>query len=247
MNQYPGTLVIIGSNGGLGHKITEHLLSDGVKNVLCHYHNNKDKITSVLVKYGLNPEKHTFYADMTNEEEVAQMKDKMVNAHGKIWAVLNMAGKSANSMCWKTSKAEFVEVINSNLMSVFMSSKVFSPHLRDNKGGRIINFSSVIGYTGVVGAAHYCAAKAGIAGFTRAVALELAGRNITVNALALGYFNAGMIDTVPKAMLESIISMIPLKRLGTTEEAYGIIKFLLSDEGAYTTGQVIHMNGGYYL
>jgi NAD(P)-dependent dehydrogenase (short-subunit alcohol dehydrogenase family) len=119
--------------------------------------------------------------------------------------------------------------------------------MRQQGGGRIINISSILAHTGMPGASHYCAAKAGIEGFTRAVALEAASKKVTVNALALGYFDKGIIAEVPADILEVIKSQIPLERLGNASEIFPLVSYLLSPESAYMTGQVIHLNGGRYL
>ena len=118
--------------------------------------------------------------------------------------------------------------------------------MRDARAGRIINVSSVVAFSGVAGAAHYCAAKAGIVGFSKSIARELISRQITVNALALGYFDYGMLYTVPEDLREAIREQIPAGRFGSAAEVGGMVAYLLSDEAAYTTGQVLHLNGGMY-
>ena len=118
--------------------------------------------------------------------------------------------------------------------------------MRAAGGGRIVNTSSVVAFTGVAGASHYCAAKAGVVGFTKSIARELVSKHVTANVLALGYFDYGMLYTVPENLREGIREQIPARRFGTAAEIGGTLIHLLSDEGAYTNGQVLHINGGMY-
>ena len=178
--------------------------------------------------------------------EVAQMGEKILSEHGSIWGVINLAGGSSNSMSWKLSKIDFMSIIEQNLLSTFLCSKQFIPSMRKNKEGRLINISSIVAFSGIAGASHYCSAKAGVIGLTKALALELAPSNVTVNAIALGYFNYGLINQVSPELQEKLKSNIPLKRFGDIIELYGALIFLLNDAGAYTTGQVLHINGGLY-
>jgi NAD(P)-dependent dehydrogenase (short-subunit alcohol dehydrogenase family) len=149
-------------------------------------------------------------------------------------------------MSWKLSLADFNAVLQANLVSTFLATRAFLPGMREQGGGRIINVSSIVGHTGVAGASHYCAAKAGIDGFTRAVALECASRKVTVNALALGYFDKGIITEVPAEILEVIKGQIPFKRLGSASELQPLVAYLLSPAAEFMTGQVLHLNGGQY-
>jgi 3-oxoacyl-[acyl-carrier protein] reductase len=118
--------------------------------------------------------------------------------------------------------------------------------MREQQRGRIINISSVVAYTGIAGAAHYAAAKAAVIGFTKSLALELAARNVVVSAVALGYFDYGLIHDVPDGLQQEIKSRIPARRFGVRDEFGGLIAYLLSDAGAYAGAQVFHLNGGLY-
>ena len=144
------------------------------------------------------------------------------------------------------SLEDFREVIDDNLTSTFLCCREFTPGMRKLEAGRIINFSSIVASTGTVGAAHYCAAKAGIIGWTKAMALELAPKRITVNALALGYFNYGLIHQLTPELQNEIKGKIPLGRFGDAKEIGGYVRFLLGEEGQYTTGQTLHINGGQF-
>ncbi len=244
MNSYPGVIVITGANGGVGSHLAGYFLEHGITNILCHYKSAHDHLDVLLSQYGLDPKKHSFCANLTNEDEVEKFRDHAVSHFSKIWAVINLAGGSSNAMSWKMTQTDFQNIMDINLLTTFLTCRAFIPHLRENGNGRIITITSVLGFTGVVGAAHYCAAKAAVMGYTKALAQELAPKKVTVNAIALGYFEYGLIHDVPPPMLDEIKSRIPLKRLGNIQEIAGMMEFLLSEKGAYTTGQVLQINGG---
>jgi len=243
---YPGPIVITGSNGGLGSALVSGFLAAGVTNLACHYRSSAERVSEILVAHGLPPEHHLFKAELTREEDVQAMQAAVVDRLGQPWGLINLAGGSTNSVSWKLSLADFTQILESNLVSTFLATRAFLPGLREQGGGRIINISSIVAHSGVAGASHYCAAKAGIEGFTKAVALEVAGKKITVNSLALGYFDAGIIAEVPAEILEGIKGRIPLKRLGGSGEIHPLVAYLLSPAGGFMTGQVLHLNGGQY-
>lgn len=238
--------LITGANGGLGSEIAKHLLTLGYKNIACHYRGSPERAASVLTEFGLEHSKHLFQADLTDETQVQAMHKAISESLGPVTNIINLAGGSTNGMSWKISSSDYQEVIDMNLKSTFLVCKEFIPELRGSRLGRIVNISSVVAFKGVVGASHYCAAKAGIAGYSVAIAQELASSNITVNVIALGYFDTGLITHVPEDIQKTIIDSIPLKRFGTTEEITGLLNYLLSPAGAYMTGQVLHLNGGLY-
>ena len=245
--EFPGVLLITGANGGLGSELVNYLLDAGFDNIACQYRSSSDVISKVFENHNIDYSKHCFYADLTVEEDVKKLRTSINESIGKVWGIINMARANSNFMSWKMSKNEFQRIVDSNLTSTFLVNKEFIPDLRDSSGGRIINISSIIAFSGIIGASHYVSSKAGLIGLTKSLALELSNKSITVNALALGYFDYGIIKDVPPAMLEEIKSKIPLKRLGKIEEIAGLLKYLLSSEGAYCTGQVFHINGGLYI
>ncbi len=172
------------------------------------------------------------------------MKTDIFSQWGGLWGLVNLAGASTNGMSWKLAAEDFRRVTEDNLVSTFLTTKAFLPEMRNAGRGRIVNISSIVGHTGVPGAAHYCAAKAGIDGFTRATALEVANKNITVNSISLGYFEYGLIEQVPKEQVDAIRAAIPLKRLGKAEDIGALLAYLLSADSGFMTGQTIHLNGG---
>jgi 3-oxoacyl-[acyl-carrier protein] reductase len=240
-------ILITGAAGGIGLSLVEYFLESGQRDIVCQYRTSNPKLAELFNKYDLDFYKHTYQADLTEELQVNSLHSHVKSYFGKIWGVVNLAGASSNGMSWKLSKEDFLKVVNNNLITTFLVSKEFIPEMREQNGGRIINVSSVVGFTGAAGASHYSAAKAGIVGLTKSMALELASKNITVNALGLGYFDYGLINHLSSAIQEDVKAKTPVKRFGKGSEIGGALKFLLSDEGAFTTGQVIHINGGIYL
>ena len=243
---FPGPILITGANGGIGCELVGYLVSNGVRNIACTYRSSNENILAVLKAYELNPEKHLFYAELTDQNTVRQLRSSIDDQLGPVWGLVNLAGGSTNALSWKMSKEEFQLVVDQNLLTTFLCCREFIPEMRKNKMGRIVNVSSVVAFTGAAGAAHYCAAKCGIIGLTKALSLELAPKDITVNALALGYFQYGLIDHLSGESQEQIKSTIPVKRFGKANEIGGLVQFLLSEDAAYTTGQVFHINGGLY-
>lgn len=240
-------ILVTGAGGGLGRGLVEGLASLGYKNIACQVRTKVSDLIHVLAQHEFPLEKHVFFADLTNEEDVRRMGEQITAKFGNPWAVINVAGSSSNSMSWKLSLEDYKKVIDNNLTSTFLTCRQFIPAMREQGTGRIINISSVVAHSGVPGASHYCAAKAGIEGFTRAIALELAPKNVTANALALGYFDTGIIDQVPQNMQDVIKNMTPAKRFGKPDEFVGIVRYLLSDASAFMTGEVLNINGGYHL
>ncbi len=238
--------LITGSNGGLGCELVRHLLSQGFTKIACHYRGSAENISAVLKEFGLEEDKHLFQADLTQEDQVQSMHQAIIASLGPVSNIINLAGGSTNGMSWKISSKDYDQVLDMNLRSTFLVCREFISDLRAAGAGRIVNISSVVAFKGVIGASHYCAAKAGIAGYSIALAQELANQNICVNVIALGYFNTGLITHVPENIQDEIKAAIPLKRFGTTAEIAGLLGYLLSDAGSYMTGQVLHLNGGLY-
>lgn len=242
----PGVTLITGANGGLGSEIVKSLLSSGVENIACHYRSECDVITNILEEKGLDPANYLFKAELTAEDQVHQMREEIEQKLGPVYNLVNLAGGSTNGVSWKLSREQYQEVIDMNLTSTFVACKEFIPGMRERGYGRIINTSSVVGSTGVPGASHYCASKAAVLGYSKSIALELVNKNITVNTVSLGYFNTGLIHDVPEELQEQIKAQIPIKRFGEPKEIASAIMYLLRQDAGYTTGQVIHINGGLY-
>lgn len=241
-----GAVLVTGANGGVGQHIARYLLESGERELVCHYRGDRTHVDALLREFDLDPETQAVQADLSDEESVVAMFDTVRGSVGAVSRLVNVAGSSTNAMSWKITRSEFSKVIDDSLLTTFLCCKHAIPAMRESHYGRIVNISSIVGFTGVVGAAHYAAAKAGLVGFTKSVALEVASRGITANAIALGYIDAGLINAVPEQMQVDIRGRIPAGRFGSKADVGGAVRYLLADDASFLTGQVLHLNGGQY-
>jgi NAD(P)-dependent dehydrogenase (short-subunit alcohol dehydrogenase family) len=231
------TLLIIGSSGGLGTALVNHFKNSDY-NLALHYFQNEPDLNLDHVK--------TYQADITIESEVEELIQKVKADFGRIDMVVHNAGVSRNGMSWKLKQADWDETIAVNLTGPFLVSKHVIPLMREQAFGRIVFMSSVVAQTGFVGTSAYAASKAGLLGLTKTLSKELAKKNITVNSIALGYFNAGMINDVPDDMQEVLKSNIPTGELGDPKQLAHVLESLFADEAGYLTGQTLNLNGGLF-
>ncbi|MCC5916650.1 MAG: SDR family oxidoreductase [Cryomorphaceae bacterium] len=227
---------LTGASGGIGREITRQLLAEG------HV---------VIAQVGENPKAldshqnlYVFSADISNFEEREKLFQKTIETVGYPDVLINNAGINSNGMSWKIAMTDWSRVMAVNLDAAFHFSQMCIPNMRKSLAGRIIYISSVVALQGMPGTAPYAASKAALLGLMRTQALELADRNITVNAIAPGYLDAGMIHQVPADIQTQIISKIPKGALGKTHQIVGLIKYLISADAEYVTGQTLHFNGG---
>lgn len=182
--------------------------------------------------------------DIVNTKKIAE---EILLKYKSIDVLINNAGYDNDATFMKMNEEIWTDVINVNLSSIFNFTQVFANSMIENGWGRIINLTSIAGFTGAFGKSNYSAAKAGIVGFTKSLALELAAKNITVNAIAPGAIDTDMLNRIPEKYKAKILENIPAKRFGTPEEVADLVEFLVSDKSKYITGQTIHINGGSYL
>jgi len=232
------TILIIGSSGGLGRSIID-IFDESKFNLALHYYSNPFPIESNNHK--------AYQADITIESEVEKLIQNVVKDFGKIDIVLNNAGITVSEMSWKTDLSNWDKTISINLTGPFLVTKHVLPVMRKNQFGRIIFMSSIVAQTGLIGASAYAASKAGLFGLVKTISKEVANKGITINAVALGYFNAGMIEDVPQDMQDELKKNIPVSVLGKPEELGELIKYIISDKSSYLTGQTINLNGGLYV
>ncbi len=230
-------IFLSGASGGLGRELARMLQPN--YRLALHYNTGEKELEE-------SADCFYFKADLRQEDQIIQMVKQVVQHFGQIDILINNAGVSHSAMSWKTDSEAWKNTLQINLDAPFFLSKAIIPHLREQKGGSIINISSVVAQTGYIGTAAYAASKAGLIGLTKTLAKELAHFQINANVLALGYFDKGMINEVPDNQITEILSLIPMNRLGEPELIVKTIEWLCSDAGRYVTGQTINLNGGLY-
>jgi NAD(P)-dependent dehydrogenase (short-subunit alcohol dehydrogenase family) len=231
-------ILLTGASGGLGSHIAQHYAKQGYHLALHYFQEEIVVQESETVQH--------FQADLRNFQQIEAMVDAIMATFGKIDILINNAGVSRNDVVWKAKKEDWDETIAINLTSPFLLSKLCIPSMRQHNWGRIINVSSVVAQTGFVGTSAYTASKAGLIGLTKTWAKEVARYGITVNDIALGYFNTGMINEVPPNIQDEIKHTIPLHKLGEPQALLRALDYILDNEAAYFTGQTLNLNGGMY-
>lgn len=186
-------------------------------------------------------------ADVSSEKDVAEFFESVISQAGRMDVLVNNAGITRDGLVVRMKEKDWDDVLNTNLKGAFLCSKLAAKPMIKQHFGRIINITSVVGAMGNPGQANYVASKAGVIGFTKALARELASRNITVNAVAPGYVDTEMTINLSEKAKEAMIAQIPLGRTAKPEDIAGVVEFLASEKAAYITGQVIHVNGGMYM
>ena len=238
-------IVVTGGTRGLGKSIVTHLAREGAI-VYCNFLKSKEEAES-LVKEGENRGERIFsiQTDVANLEEVERMVDEIYRKRERIDVLVNNAGVTRDELLISMAKKDWDLVINTNLGGVFNCTKAVAKYMITQKSGRIINISSVAGERGGRGQSNYAASKGGINAFTRAVAMELAPKGITVNAIAPGVIETDMSSQVIRRAKDIILDSIALRRMGKAEEIAHVVVFLSSDESSYITGEIIHVDGGF--
>ena len=239
--------VITGSSRGIGRAIALTFSREGA-DIVVNYLNSRQlahEVVDAVESMGGNA--FAVQADVSQYSQAERLTEEALDKFHKVDILVNNAGINQDSTLAKMPIEMWNEVLAVNLTGTFNCTKALISHMRERQSGRIINISSVVAQTGAIGTSNYAAAKAGILGFTRAIAREVARRGITVNALALGYFDTGIFYSIPQNIQQDILQQIPMGRLGRAEGVAQVALFLASDASSYITGQVIHVNGGYYM
>lgn len=239
--------VVTGASRGIGRAIALSLAKAGAYVVL-NYRGNQtaaDASLAAIVEQGGRGELSRF--DVANESEIEQAVKKIVDGHNKIDILVNNAGVTADSLLMRISAVDWDQVIGTNLKGTILCTKVVSRHMIRQRFGRILNMSSVAGQTGNAGQSLYAASKAGIIGFTKTIARELASRNVTANVIAPGFIETDMTAKLSEQQREKSVQLIPLGRFGTCQEVADMVVFLAGEKAGYITGQVFSINGGLYM
>ena len=236
--------LVTGGSRGIGRAIAVALAREGAKVAINFAGNEKAaEETKALVEQA-GSEAILLKADVSDKDADAALIDTVIKTYGKIDILVNNAGITRDSLMLRMKEDDFDAVIDTNLRSVFYLTKAAAKSMMKKRTGRIINMSSVVGLTGNAGQVNYAAAKAGVLGVTKSAAKELASRGITVNAVAPGFIETDMTDVLSDTVKESLLHEIPLKRMGEPKDVANAVLFLASDQSAYITGQVIHVDGG---
>ena len=235
---------ITGGSRGIGKEVATKFAENGY-NIVINYVSDKTDVEQLRNEWESKGVKTLILkADVTKTEEVENVVKTAIDTFGKIDVLVNNAGITRDNLLMRMSEEEFDKVIETNLKGTFIVTKAVTKYMMKKRSGSIINLSSVVGVAGNAGQCNYSASKAGVIGFTKSVAKELASRNIRANAVAPGFIETDMTAVLSDAVKENIHNQIPLKRMGTAKEVANLIYFLGSDESSYITGQVINVDGG---
>ena len=241
-------VLVTGGMGGLGESICLKLADLGYTVATTYSPSNK---TADVWLAGMKERGYHFHAyavDVGDVDDCAKMAVKLTAEVGQVDVLVNNAGITRDMTFKKMNKVDWDAVINTNLNSVFNMTKPFMDGMVDRGWGRVINVSSVNGQKGAFGQTNYSAAKAGMHGFTKSLALEVARKGVTVNTISPGYIGTKMVTAIPQDILDAkILPQIPVGRLGKPEEVAGLIVYLASDEAAFITGANISINGGQHM
>jgi len=234
--------LVTGGTRGIGRAIVERLKADGLQ-VAAGYSGNDEAAAECAKSLGIMVVKGNV-GNFMDCKHAAEAVEKQL---GPIDVLVNNAGITRDGVFHKMTSEQWSEVIRVNMDSLFNMTRQVIEGMRDRGWGRIINISSINGQKGQIGQTNYSAAKAGVIGFTKALALENARKGVTVNCVAPGYIDTEMVQAVPPKVLESIIGQIPAGRLGSGEEIADTVSFLAGERAAYVTGTTLSLNGGQYL
>jgi acetoacetyl-CoA reductase len=248
LNLQGAVAVVTGGSRGIGAAICEELGRSGAK-VVVNYSGSQgpaEEVASKINEIGGGGEAVVAQADVSDPEQAQGLIDEAVEQFGRIDILVNNAGMNIDKPLGQLEVDEWNEVVQLDLNGVFYATHAALPYMTEQESGKIINISSVVGEQGNMMQANYSAAKAGVLGFTKTAALELAQNNITVNAVAPGFIETEMVEAIPENIQEAILGQIPLGRFGKAEEIARAVRYIV-EEGDYMTGNTLDINGGFYM
>ena len=236
--------LITGATRGIGKQIAITLAKQGY-NIALNYRKENEELENTKKEIEeIGVQVLAVKGDVANFEDCENFVKQLIERFGQIDVLVNNAGITKDMLLMRMKKEDFEQVIDTNLVGTFNVTKNVVPYMMKARSGRIINISSVVGIAGNAGQTNYSASKAGIIGFTKSLAKEIASRNILVNAVAPGFIETNMTDVLKDDVKQEIAKNIPLKRMGTAQDVSNVVKFLASDDSSYITGQVINVDGG---
>lgn len=236
--------IVTGASRGIGREIALTLAENGA-NVVINYMGNQalaEEVAAQIKEKGRDA--LAIQADVSKSKDVDELVAQTISHFGRVDILINNAGITKDNLIMRMKEADWDIVLETNLKSSFLLSKAVSRQMMKQRYGRIVNISSVVGILGNPGQANYVAAKAGMIGLTKTLARELASRGITVNAVAPGFIETDMTSSLSDDVREQLLNQIPLTRLGSSRDVANAVKFLVSEDAAYLTGQVINVDGG---
>ena len=246
-NNHQRVALVTGGSRGIGRAIALNLGAAGTK-VAVNYLAREDaaqEVVETITRQG--GEAMAFQGDVTRAEDVEALIKGVENAWGAIDVLVNNAGTIKDSLLIRMSVDDFDNVVALNLRGTFLCTRLVLRDMLRNRWGRVVNIGSVVGIAGNVGQSNYAASKAAVIGFTKSVAKEVASRNITVNCVAPGYVTTDIVEDLPQELKGKILERIHMRRFGSVQEVADLVSFLVKEEAAYITGQVIAVDGGLSL
>lgn len=235
--------LVTGASRGIGKAIAQQLVADGATVIgTATSENGANAISEYLANNGTG-----IMLNVTDQESIDAMLTQIKDQYGVVDILINNAGITRDNLLMRMKDAEWQDILDTNLTPIFKLSKSVLRGMMKNRHGRIINVGSVVGSTGNPGQANYAAAKAGVIGFTKSMAREVASRGITVNVVAPGFIDTDMTKGLSDEQKDAIFKDIPANRLGDPKEIAATVAFLVSDGAAYITGETIHVNGGMHM
>ena len=248
MEDLERVVVVTGGSRGIGKSVALKFAEEKAKIIIVHYdpdENAARETMDLLERRDCNVEAHKI--DVSSGQQVEELFKKILSRYGRVDVLVNNAGIAKDSLLLRMSEKDWDAVLDVNLKGVFNCTKSVLRSMIRQRRGSIVSIASVAGQIGNAGQANYAASKAGIMGFTKTIAREVASRGITVNAVAPGFINTEMTAALPEKVIESYLQQIPLGRLGSAEDVAETVYWLCSSSAGYITGQIIHVNGGMYM
>ena len=236
--------LITGGTRGIGKEIA-YTLAEKNYDIIINYRTENEELMKLKKEIEQKRVRCLLLkGDVSNFEDCKKIVEEAINRMNHIDVLVNNAGITKDGLLMRMKKEDFEQVINVNLIGTFNMTKNVINYMMKERKGRIINVSSVVGISGNAGQTNYAASKAGIIGFTKSLAKEVASRNILVNAIAPGFIQTDMTNILKENVKDEIAKTIPLKRMGTAKDVANVVKFLVSEDSSYITGQVIQVDGG---
>ena len=242
MNFKNKKILVTGATGGIGDSIVQKFLS--LNGSVLGTGTNSEKLETLKKKY---PQISTVQFDISEHDKIEQFIENVFSKLGGLDILINNAGITKDNLSLRMKNEEWQKVIDINLSSTFYLCKSAIKKMMKNKYGRIVNITSIVGHTGNLGQANYSASKAAVVAMSKSLAIEYAKKNITVNCVSPGFIKTNMTEKISEEMKNTLLSRIPMNKLGTGEDVSNTVAFLSSESSSYITGETIHVNGGMYM